>query len=174
MAIVYNVQRISIKYKIVSENKFNVLFIPLYENWSLSARASGMSWFQTYNIYGKQLPVPIDNSSSKDIKTEISECSIDISLQFMDYLKILVKKTPIIRRMFQNMIEPDSVSIVLFRASILRYAEAHKDELTNCVDKFCVESLIDVLHKESFFERGEDEFIEQTFSVFGNNKTTDR
>lgn len=66
------------------------------------------------------------------------------------------------------------MSVVLFRGTILRYAEAHKDELSNCVDRFCVESLIDVLHKESFFERGEDEFIEQTFSVFGNSKTTDR
>ena len=92
MAIVYNVQRISFKYKIVSENKFNVLFIPLYENWSLSTRASGMSWFQTYNIYGEQLPVPVAHSCSKDIETEISECSIDIKLEFIDYLKILVKK----------------------------------------------------------------------------------
>ena len=73
------------------------------------------------------------------------------------------------------------MSVVLFRGTILRYAEAHKDELTNFVDKFCVESLIDVLHKESFFERRDDEtiivkgeFIEQTFSVFGNSKTTDR
>lgn len=180
VAIAYSIQRVSFKYKIASENKFNVIFIPLYENWSLSSRGSGMLWFQTYNIYGKQLPVTQINSTTitedGNFDREKLDCNLNTDLEFIDYLNILVKKTPIIERMFQNMIEPDSISIVLFRKSILRYAEAHKDKLISPIDKLCVESLFEILQKESIFEIKNDEtivikgeFIEQTFNIIGNS-----
>ncbi|KAK5959022.1 transcription factor TFIIIC subunit TFC8 PWA37_003700 [Arxiozyma heterogenica] len=170
VAIAYSIQRVSFKYKIMSENKFNVMFIPLYESWSLSSKGSGMLWFQTYNIYGKQLPVTPNNSVNT---TE--DNNIDTDLEFVDYLNMLVKTSAIIKRMFQNMIDPDSISMVLFRESILKYAKAHKDKLINPMDKLCVESLFEILRKESIFEIKNDdtivikgEFIEQTFNIFGN------
>lgn len=170
IAIAYTIERVSFRYKIVSENKFNVMFIPLYKDWKLSTKASGLEWYQTYNIYEKLLPI-IDDDNTVGINSDL-----DTSLEFRDYLKNLMKDKSVTKRCFLNIIQSDSISLDLFRALVFNYAEAHKNKLTHPIDQLCIESLSEILGVDSLFEEKNNntidikgEFIEQTFNIFGNS-----
>ncbi|CAL9728738.1 transcription factor tau 60 kDa subunit [Monosporozyma unispora] len=170
VAIAYTIQRISFKYTIVSENKFNVMFIPLYKDWELSTKASGLEWFQTYNIYEKSLPIVAEDDDSVGLNS-----ALDTNLDFDEYLMNIMEDKSITKRCFLNIIEPDSLSLDLFRALVFKYAEAHKDRIEHPVDKLCVESLSEILGVSSLFDKKSNdticvkgEFIEQVFNIFDN------
>lgn len=57
LAIAYSIERISIKYRIVSESIFRIMFLPLYDEWDIDTKKSlGMAWYQNFLIYNNLLP----------------------------------------------------------------------------------------------------------------------
>lgn len=165
VAIMYRIERISFKFLIQSQEKRNIMFIPLYDDWKLSTNATGLAWYQTYNMYGKKLP----------ITTDIIDSSIDTSLSFIDYLREMIKDESINKSMFENIIKPDELSLTLFRKTLLKYAEAHKEKINNDLDKLCITSLSDVINNENVLDIESDEiismqgeFIKQNFNIKGN------
>ena len=80
VAILYEIGRISLKYSIPSEQQYRLMILPLAENWEVSPFASGLAWYQTYNIYNT-LPIQselISNSLNVDTSLPVSYTHLDV------------------------------------------------------------------------------------------------
>lgn len=145
VAILFSIDRISLKYRIVSENKLYITFIPLYDQWDLSKAAIGLAWYQTYNIYDCKLPKNIPATIENDID------HLDKSLPFKEYLAHLMERETIIKMQFSNFIEERSDISYIFKA-IYEYCESNKDKITNELDKACINTISTILGHEPLVE----------------------
>lgn len=168
VAIAYSMERVSMRYRIVSELQFNITFIPLFESWQISKKAIGLAWFQTYQIYGCTLPIVTDDTSESILNKQVD----DLHLDFKTYLIVFMNDNQLNKLRFFNFIE-DKPSIDLFRRAIFDFAISKRYELENPLDKASVESLANILGVESPVEAGviqmQGDFITETFNISQNN-----
>lgn len=160
VVVVYEIERVSLKYKILSECQYNLMFIPLKDSWSLSRSGVGLMWYQTYNIYNKMLPDTTNDSNQMSVE-------LDTSIGFDEYLNKIIADDEMTKRMFQNFISQES-SIEYFQRSVYRYALDNLAKITNPIDQACVESLANVLKEIAPFQVTnltiKGDFIEQSFN----------
>lgn len=167
LAIVYNIERISLKYTIASERQYHIMFVPLCDEWQISNEASGLAWYQTYNIY-KTAGLPLTDDLS-EISIETIQKDFDTGLEFKEYLNKFFEDERINKLRFDNYITRDDDKCVnLFRRLIIRYAIDQKGKIDNLLDLACIESIakvtsskIDNILQNELVIRSE--FIEQTF-----------
>lgn len=163
LALLYNIDRISIKYRIVSEFQYRICFIPLNDAWSIPPETTGLAWYQNYHIYGKSLP-----------KTSESETStkLDTSMDFASYLLSFLNDNHMNNLRFLNFVE-EKQSDELYKYAIFTYAVAKKKEITNPLDKACIQSLANILSKESPVESDvvlfKSDFIAENFDFKKNS-----
>lgn len=171
VAIAYSMERVSTRYRIVSELQFNITFIPLFESWQISKKAIGLAWYQTYQIYGGMLPVVTDDTSGSILDKQVDELDMD----FKTYLRVFMNDNQLNKLRFFNFIE-DKPSIDLFRRAIFEFAISKRFDLGNPLDKASVESLANVLGVESPVEAGslkiQSDFITESFNFNQNNDPT--
>lgn len=167
LALVYSMERISMKYRIASEHQYKIIFIPLYDSWKISRRATGLAWYQTYQIYKSILPL-IDEEVSD---ASPSRPSYNVNMQLKDYLKAFLNEREMNNLRFFNFVE-ENPSIQLFRRAIFEYAAAKSSEITNSLDKASVQSLASVLGCSSPVESEiveiQSEFLNETFDFKKN------
>lgn len=138
VAIIYGIERVSMKYRIASEHQVYISFIPLSDSWSISQAATGLAWYQTYQIYQCSLPI-----STKQGEERVSgECDVNQPLDV--YLRSFLESTEMNDLRFLNFIE-ENPSIEPFRRAIFEYAVARSSSITNPIDKASVQSLATVL-----------------------------
>ncbi|CAR28446.1 ZYRO0F04158p [Zygosaccharomyces rouxii] len=171
VAIAYSMERISTRYRIVSERQFNITFIPLFESWQISKKAIGLAWYQTYQIYRCTLPVVTNDTSDSILNKQV----YDLHMDFKTYLSVFMNDNQLNKLRFFNFIE-DKPSIDLFRRAIFEFAITRKLDLENPLDKACVQSLANVLGTESPVEVGalemQSDFITESFDFNQNNDPT--
>ncbi|CCK70008.1 transcription factor TFIIIC subunit TFC8 KNAG_0D02590 [Huiozyma naganishii CBS 8797] len=164
VAILYDIDRDTLKYKIQSEFQYKVSFFPLYDNWELSNKASGLAWYQTYHIYNKQLPVTED---SAEVPT------LDTSEGLNLYLNDIMNHNSMIYRLFNNLITTEVQTIDLFYRLVFEYGRDNITKIDNLLDQACLASLAKVLGENPTFLPSQHpipfkgEFIEQVF-LFGS------
>lgn len=165
VAINYSMERVSMKYKIASEHQMYITFIPLYESWSITQKATGLAWYQTYKIYQSLLP----SFESQNREDTHARCDIHMPMEL--YIKTFLSSTEMNNLRFFNLIE-EHPSIKPFRKAIFDYAVARSSELTNAIDKASVQSLAAILGFPSPVEAGIVElrspFITETFNFEKN------
>lgn len=165
IAIVYDMERVAFKYKIASEQSFNIMFAPLYHTWTISERAVGLAWYQTYQIYNQSLPKLPENFS---MNKKLLNGNYPISLDFQSYLNALMKSEEMRIIMFLNM-TIDKPSILSFLEALYEYAINKKSELTNSFDLACVLSIAAILKREAPIYNGtllmKNSFLEETFNL---------
>ncbi|CDO96570.1 unnamed protein product [Kluyveromyces dobzhanskii CBS 2104] len=165
IAILYDIERISLKYSIPSEQVFRLLIVPLADEWEVSHKASGLAWYQTYNIYDHQRPKNIVNSSTEN--------NFDTSQSFDDYLSSMLQSKEIMQWRLSNFIE-DQPSATRIHTLIYSYVSTHLEEITNPLDKAYVIWLSLILGKVPPFELGVVQFKGQFISEqFDFNKHAD-
>ncbi|GAV54857.1 hypothetical protein ZYGR_0AS01800 [Zygosaccharomyces rouxii] len=171
VAIAYSMERVSTRYRIVSELQFNITFIPLFESWQISKKAIGLAWYQTYQIYGCTLPVITNDTSESILNKQVDELRMD----FKTYLTVFMNDNQLNKLRFFNFIE-DKPSIDLFRRAIFEFAISKKSDLEHPLDKASVESLANVLGVESPVEAGtlqmHSDFITESFDFNKNSDPT--
>lgn len=165
VAICFNMERASMKYKIASEHQFSIMFVPLSDSWSISEAAAGLAWYQTYQIYQGALP---SSGSTQDTVTPVC----DVNMLLRDYIKSLLNNQEMNSWRFFNFID-EHPSIVPFRKAIFDYAVARSSEITNPIDKASVQSLASILKCDSpvdvnTIEFG-SEFITESFDFRAND-----
>ena len=153
------------KYKIASEHQMYITFIPLYESWSITKKATGLAWYQTYKIYQSLLP----SFESQNREDTHARCDIHMPLEL--YIQTFLSSTEMNNLRFFNLIE-EHPSIKPFRKAIFDYAVARSPELTNAIDKASVQSLAAILGFPSPVEAGivelRSQFITETFNFEKN------
>ncbi|CCF56471.1 hypothetical protein KAFR_0B01720 [Kazachstania africana CBS 2517] len=165
VAILYNIERVSIKYLITSERQYNITFIPLSDNWKISRFAKGFAWYQTYSIYNNKLPI-IENA------VDTSSTKFDTNTDFNSYLKTILNDEKMNYMRFFNFTR-EHPKIDVFRKTIYEYAIANKDLFTNDLDIACFESLASILHLDCPIHLSnsipiKSDFIQESFN-FGSN-----
>ena len=162
LAILYNIENVSLKYKIISENYYHITFIPISETWKISKNATGLAWYQTYNIYEKSLPVS-HNSAEDNFGLQTPS----VNLPFREYIMNILSDENMNSLQFLNFVQ-DEPSIRIFREAIFKYACAKKSDISNAIDKACIQSLASVLSLSSPLEAEpiavKGEFIEEKFN----------
>lgn len=163
IAIVYNINKMALRYKITSQSFFNIMFVPLNKSWDLTNKTAGLAWYQIYNIYEKSLPVGYNEI--------IEEPELDLSLPFDQYLIHAMNNFEITKTKFQNMVTESESSIELFLKLIFNYANKNKDKIINVLDKASVQSLSMLLKETSPFTPVIDvftlqsDYITETFDI---------
>lgn len=167
VALVYSMERISMKYRIASEHQYKVIFIPLYDSWKISRRATGLAWYQTYQIYKSTLPLMDEEVRDKSP----DQTSYHVNMELKDYLKAFLNDKEMNNLRFFNFVE-ENPSIQLFRKTIFEYAVAKRSAITNPLDKASVQSLASVLRCSSPVESKiveiKSEFLNETFDFKKN------
>ncbi|QLL31732.1 hypothetical protein HG536_0B05980 [Torulaspora globosa] len=141
LAICYSMERATMKYKIASEHMFYITFVPLCHSWTISKYATGLAWYQCYQIYQCTLP---SSASKEDIPTPT--CDVNMSLRA--YIRSLLNNEKMNSWRFFNFID-EHPSIVPFRRAIFDYAVAKSSEITNPIDKASIQSLASILRRDS-------------------------
>ncbi|QLQ79246.1 hypothetical protein HG537_0B05930 [Torulaspora globosa] len=141
LAICYSMERAAMKYKIASEHMFYIMFIPLCDSWTISKDATGLAWYQCYQIYQCALPT---SASKEDIPTLI--CDFNMSLRA--YIRSLLNNEKMNSWRFFNFID-EHPSILPFRRAIFDYAVAKSSDITNPIDKASIQSLASILKRDS-------------------------
>ncbi|SCV99989.1 LAFE_0B06964g1_1 [Lachancea fermentati] len=163
VAILYNIDRVSIRYRIASELQYRICFIPLNEKWFISQETTGLAWYQNFHIYDSRLP----EDSNINSYTEQLDADVDFEL----FLRRLLKDNDINKSRFLNFVN-DRKENNKYREAIFRYAEQNKDAIDNPLDKACVQSLANILKKPSPIHSEvvliKSDFISETFR-FDNN-----
>ncbi|KAL3233627.1 Transcription factor tau 60 kDa subunit [Nakaseomyces bracarensis] len=155
VAILFSIDRISLKYRIVSENRFYITFIPLYQSWSLTKSALGLAWYQTYCIYECAAP----ENLQLNIKSELAQ--VDKSLPFKKYLDSLMDNEDIIKMQFSNFIQGQS-DIRYILEAIYEFCTANKHSILNPLDRACISYISAILEREQPFE-------EEPFTIRGDH-----
>lgn len=159
LALAYSLDRLSIRYRIVSEQQYRICLFPLGKAWEIKQGSTGLTWYQNYQIYNKQLP--------RNFETDEGCLDLDTTLSFKSYLQELMNNKRMNNLRFSNFLEQEKDNN-LYKRAVYDYAVAHKDEVVNPLDKACVQSIADLLALESpvvpeiYTMKGE--FIEETFS----------
>lgn len=165
VAINYSMERVSMKYKIASEHQMYITFIPLCESWSISQNATGLAWYQTYQIYQCSLP------SFESLSGEDNRAKCDVNMPLESYIKMLLSSNEMNNLRFLNFIE-ERPSVKPFRSAIFEYAVARSSEITNLIDKASVQSLASILGHSSPVKAEtiefKSEFISETFDFEKN------
>lgn len=173
VAIAYSMERISTRYRIVSEHQFNITFIPIFESWQISKKAVGLAWYQTYQIYRCALPVVTEDTTDSILDKQVC----DLDMDFKDYLKIFMNDNQLNKLRFFNFIE-DKPSIDLFRKAIFEFAISRESEIKNPLDKASVQSLANALDTESPVALDADsiklqsDFVTESFNFNQNSDPT--
>lgn len=164
VALMYSMERVSLKYRIASEYQFFVTFVPLSDSWEISQNASGLAWYQTYQIYGCTLP-----SMKRENNGEIN---YNVGMPLRKYVASFMNDGKMNSLRFFNFIE-DVASIQLFRRAIFDYAVENSTKITNLLDKAFVHSLAVLLELESPVDAEvvemKSEFISETFAFEKKN-----
>ena len=180
VAIIYDVERVSFRYTITCERQYNIIFIPIADSWSISNKASGFAWYQTYNIY------KVAGRDMTDLSTENSEDNItsdfDTGLTFNVYLERALNTEYLNRLRFINFIQSDGEErrefrgITEFYDIVFKYALGNKETITNPLDIMCVTSLAKALKNDTAVPEGwtfsgfpivqlKTDLIEQSFDL---------
>lgn len=141
LAICYSMERATMKYKIASEHMFYMSFIPLCDSWTISKDATGLAWYQGYQIYQCALPTSVR-------KEEIPTPTSDLNMSLRAYIRSLLNNEKMNSWRFFNFID-EHPSIVPFRQAIFDYAVAKSSEMTNTIDKASIQSLASILKCDS-------------------------
>lgn len=144
VALIYSLERVSLKYKIASECLYHIAFIPLSELWKISKNATGLAWYQTYQIYKCTMPL-MEEEADRNNETQ-GQYHVEMSLK--EYVKAFMNDGEMNNLRFFNFIEPVP-SIQLFRRAIFEYAVANSTKITNLLDKASIQSLAAMLDLES-------------------------
>ncbi|CUS49612.1 LAQU0S24e00298g1_1 [Lachancea quebecensis] len=164
LALVYSIDRLSIRYRIVSEQQYRISFFPLGKCWEIKQGSTGLAWYQNYQIYNKQLP--------HNFETYEGRLNLDTTLCFTSYLQELMNNKRMNNLRFSNFVEQEKDNN-LYKRAVYDYAVAHKGEVANALDKACVQSIADLLALESpitpeiYIMKGE--FIDETFSFHASS-----
>ncbi|AMD22331.1 HGL009Cp [Eremothecium sinecaudum] len=163
LAILYEIERVSFKYRILSELQYRLMLLPLSENWMLTSNCTGLARYQSYHIYNRTLP------------RNFNDCDrfvADFRLDFRSFLLKLNRCDKANALRFKNFIE-DSPSSEWFMSNLFEYAIANLSKFDNPIDKACVVSLGNILNKEiplsSEIIEFSGEFITEKFD-FKKNK----
>ncbi|BAO40347.1 transcription factor tau 60 kDa subunit [Kluyveromyces marxianus] len=125
VAVLYDIEKVLLKYSIPSEQVFRLLILPLSNKWEVSDKASGLAWYQSYAIYNE---LPMNNAC-------LSKSSeFDCSLSFPDYLSSILESKDLLTWRFNNLIE-DVPSAKKIHEYIFMYVMKHLDEVENPLDK---------------------------------------
>ncbi|SCU98054.1 LAMI_0F12772g1_1 [Lachancea mirantina] len=158
LALLYTMENVSIRYRIVSENQYRIAFISLYEDWTISKFTTGLAWYQNYHIHGEKLPTNLEVDKKSNLP--------DVNKPFVEFLKELNERESMNAERFRNYLQDDKTSN-LFKEAIFQYAVHHKDEITNPLDKACVISLANFLSEKLDIEcdtvEVKSRFIAETF-----------
>ena len=173
VAIMYDIERVSLKYIIPSQRHYSIMFIPLCTEWKISPEASGMAWYQTHEIY-ETAGLQFSNENAA-ISDDDIEQSFDTNLEFQDYLKHYFEDSRLSQLRFNCFLDNTDVRCVnIFRKLILKYAIAKKDTIQNPIDIACIESLgkalgipVNMSSTETQKLQIKGDFITQTFD-FGS------
>ncbi|SCU78182.1 LAME_0A03598g1_1 [Lachancea meyersii CBS 8951] len=167
LALLYSIDRLSLRYRIVSEQAYRVCFLPLSNMWQIKPQTTGLAWFQTYQIYGKQLP---PNSC-----TDVHSLHLDTGVNFRIYLQMLMSNESMNAIQFSSFVNEEKDNL-LYKKAVYDYAAAHKDEITNDLDRASVQAIAQMLALESLVTPAQfsmkSEFIEETFAP-GNDLDMD-
>ncbi|SCU81150.1 LANO_0B02146g1_1 [Lachancea nothofagi CBS 11611] len=157
LAILYSIDRLSIRYRIVSEQVYRICFLPLCGTWEIKRESTGLAWYQNYQIYNKQLPPLFD--------AQVPNISLDTGSDFKTYLRMLMSNDEMNRLRFSNFVS-DKKDNHLYKKAVYDYAIAHTDEIVNELDKACFQSIASFL-KQSPVALGryvmKGNFIEESF-----------
>ncbi|SCU77989.1 LAFA_0A04324g1_1 [Lachancea sp. 'fantastica'] len=160
LAILYSIDRLSLRYRIVSEQVYRICFLPLSETWQIRAPATGLAWFQTYQIYGRQLPL--------NFSADVQESELDTTDDFKTYLQKLVHSEGMNTVQFSNYINEVKDNL-LYKKAVYDYAAAHSAEITNELDRACVQAIAQILGLESPVKIDKfcmkSELIEESFNL---------
>ncbi|CCD24280.1 transcription factor TFIIIC subunit TFC8 NDAI_0C06210 [Naumovozyma dairenensis CBS 421] len=171
LAILYDIEKISMKYRITSQLQYNIMFIPLNTSWELSNQATGFAKYQTYNIYDKMLPT---NGELNLAKINEYRPNFDTNIDFKSYLQLILKDKVINNLLFLNFIG-ETTSIYLIRKLIYQYGLGHQNELVNEIDKAAFQSLSCVLEEASSINVDQvtikGDYIEETFGFKDSTNT---
>ncbi|CEP63557.1 transcription factor TFIIIC subunit TFC8 LALA0_S08e05314g [Lachancea lanzarotensis] len=166
LALLYSIDRLSLRYRIVSEQVYRISFLPLSDTWQIKAPATGLAWFQTYQIYGRQLPP----TNSRDVRNFVLNTDGD----FKTYLQRLIHSEDMSAVQFSNYIS-DLKDNILYKKAVYEFATAHSAEITNELDKACIQAVAQILGLESpvridkFIMKSE--LIEESFTSQQSPKT---
>ncbi|CCH62209.1 hypothetical protein TBLA_0G02710 [Henningerozyma blattae CBS 6284] len=154
LSIGYTMERISIKYRIVSEYQYRIMFLPLYKEWEIDSvnNTKGFGWYQTYQIYNRQLPKINPTIQEVQISQE-SNSNDDIKTTFIHYLRSLLKDEYFNNQRFQNFLRNSNTStkgmesITILRGKIYDFIRTHTNalEMMNDADRACYSSICNVL-----------------------------
>lgn len=166
VAILYNIERVSIKYTITSENKYNIILLPLYKTWNLSRAALGLSWYQTYQIYGKELPKNLCSSKN-------SRIDYHLSFSFKDFLFFIINHQLTMQMQFNNFIN-DSSDINFVSRGLYDFGVSKIEDFENELDIACLNGIagslgLELPHKPIKFTM-KGEHISETF--ISNNRSS--
>lgn len=156
VAILYDIERLSLKYSIPSEQVFRLLIVPLSDKWEVSDKASGLAWYQTYNVY---------NAPASNMANLISEKVFDTSQSFEDYLSSILKSKEMLQWRFSSFIE-DLPSAKKIHTLIFSYVSNHLNEITNPLDQAYAIWLSVLLGESPPFELAAVEFKGQFISEY--------
>lgn len=177
LSIIYDIERVSLKYIIPSQRHYSIMFVPLCNKWKISNDACGMAWYQTYTIY-KTAGLPFSNDDDAISDDDIKQ-SFDTDMEFSDYLSKYFEDPRLSQLRFNCFIDSsDDRCVNIFRQLILKYAMAKKDTLSNPIDIACIESLakvlgtsVDISSEETRNLQISGDYITQTFDF--NEGTAD-
>ncbi|KAH3902958.1 uncharacterized protein SCODWIG_01913 [Saccharomycodes ludwigii] len=186
LAVLYNIDRNSLKYKTTSEYHYRISLIPLNgSTWEVKSdlKGAGFLWYQAYNCYNGKLPRNVDTfpgSAEQHKETQDEEKVVlhDTSCSFRTYLRkhVLKNNLELKKLQFLSFIEDSKLRIVKkYCQLVYHYAIEHLAEITNPLDKACVTAMAQNIGSETPFPSLQDtlmrgKFISETFDFNMQNK----
>ncbi|AET41153.1 transcription factor TFIIIC subunit TFC8 Ecym_7319 [Eremothecium cymbalariae DBVPG len=163
LAILYDIERVSFKYRILSELQYRIMFIPLADVWRITSASSGLAWYQNYHIYNSEVPENIE---------ETGDILFDNSLDFISFLQQLRSSKEVNCLRFKNLIT-ETPSDEWYKSILFSYAVKNLDRIVNPLDKACVVSLAKILKQDIGISDSKvemkGEFISENFDFHKNN-----
>lgn len=138
IAILYEIGRVSLKYSIPSEQVYHLMTIPLSESWEISTTASGLAWYQTFNITG---------SMPKNMGKISDEMILDTNLPFIEYLSSILNEDLMNVWKFNNFVQEEPSATKVYEL-VFNYGIRHIKNIDNKLDKACLLWLAFVLEKD--------------------------
>ncbi|AGO13858.1 AaceriAGL009Cp [[Ashbya] aceris (nom. inval.)] len=163
LALLYEIERVSFKYRILSELQFRIMLLPLTNKWRITPRATGLALYQNYHIYNGMMPENLDETQNIDVST---------SQDFALFLGEIRNSEQVRKLRFENLLR-DSPSDDWYKTLLYKYALDNKDRITNPLDKACIISLANILKVPAPFAstivtlRGD--YITESFNFSAND-----
>ncbi|AAS54481.2 AGL009Cp [Eremothecium gossypii ATCC 10895] len=163
LAILYEIERVSFKYRILSELQFRIMFLPLTSKWRITPRATGLALYQNYHIYNGLVPENLEETQSIDFSTK---------QEFALFLEEIRNSEQVSKLRFQNLLR-DSPSDEWYKRLLYKYALDNRDRITNPLDKACVISLANILKVPAPFTSTlvtlKGEYVTESFNFSEND-----